>query len=98
MIKEALQLIQETAVQATECRGVFTSPDGRQVSQQTPVQGLPQAVHHLFRYVGEQAFRFNFRDLSDQGRFCQLMLQVVGKRITYRELCAIDDAGFMGIR
>jgi len=55
------------------------------------------APFHLFRYVNEQAFRFNFRDLSDQGRFAQLMLQVVGKRLTYRKLCGIEDAGFMGI-
>jgi len=55
------------------------------------------APFHLFRYVNEQAFRFNFRDLTDQGRFAQLMLQTVGKRITYRNLCGIGDAGFMGI-
>ena len=35
---------------------------------------------------------------TDAGRFAQVMLQVVGKRLTYRDLTAKDDAGFMGIR
>ena len=38
------------------------------------------------------------RAQSDAGRFAQVMLQVVGKRLTYRVLTAKDDAGFMGIR
>lgn len=53
---------------------------------------------HLNRYVVEQVFRFNFRTTSDSGRFAQAMLQVVGKRLTYRVLTAQDDAGFMGIK
>jgi transposase-like protein len=52
---------------------------------------------HLFRYVEEQAFRFNNRLKSDFERFHQALRQVVGKRLTYRQLAAIGDTGFMGI-
>lgn len=42
---------------------------------------------HLFRYVDEQAFRFNNRiDMNDGDRFVAVMKQVVGKRITYKQL------------
>lgn len=53
---------------------------------------------HLFRYCHEQGFRYNVRKLSDAARFLSLLRNVVGKRITYRELAAIGDAGFMGIQ
>jgi transposase-like protein len=43
--------------------------------------------YHLFRYVDEQAFRFNNRkDLDDAGRFSLAVSQIVGKRLTYSEL------------
>lgn len=42
---------------------------------------------HLFRYVDEQAFRFNNRkDMNDGDRFNLLVSQVVGKRLTFAEL------------
>ena len=46
---------------------------------------------HLFRYVDEQAFRFNnrkdgYRKIGDAERFNIAMSQVVGKRLTYAEL------------
>lgn len=41
---------------------------------------------HLFRYLDEQAFRFNARKDTDQGRFLRSLLSVVGKRLTYAEL------------
>lgn len=42
---------------------------------------------HLFRYVDEQAFRFNNRKPMDDGdRFSYLVRKVVGKRLTYAEL------------
>jgi transposase-like protein len=46
---------------------------------------------HLFRYVDEQAFRFNNRatrdnPLNDSDRFDAAVRQIVGKRLTYREL------------
>jgi transposase-like protein len=42
---------------------------------------------HLFRYVDEQAFRFNNRkDMNDGDRFDLAVRQIVGKRLTYAEL------------
>lgn len=46
---------------------------------------------HLFRYVDEQAFRFNNRatrdnKLNDSDRFDAAIRQIVGKRVTYKEL------------
>ncbi len=42
---------------------------------------------HLFRYVDEQAFRFNNRKpMDDAHRFTYLMRKIVGKRLTYAEL------------
>jgi len=41
---------------------------------------------HLFRYLDEQAFRFNNRESNDAGRFALVVASVVGKRLTYREL------------
>lgn len=52
--------------------------------------------YHLFRYVSEQVYRFNSRKLNDATRFWLLLNQVVGKRLTYRLLAGVDDAGFMG--
>lgn len=43
---------------------------------------------HLFRYVDEQAFRFNNRKLTDGERFTEAMRQIVGRRLTYAELTA----------
>lgn len=56
------------------------------------------APFHLERYVDEQAFRFNARRGSDASRFYQVLLSVVGKRLTWRRLTAQDDCGFMGIQ
>jgi transposase-like protein len=55
------------------------------------------APFHLFRYLDEEAWRFNERGTNDGGRFGRIMRGVTGRRITYRQLCAIDDCGFMGI-
>jgi hypothetical protein len=41
---------------------------------------------HLFRYVDEQAFRYNNRDMTDIQRFVYGMRHVVGRRLTYKEL------------
>jgi len=46
---------------------------------------------HLFRYVDEQAFRFNNRKdgdrkITDTERFDIAMSQIIGKRLTYAEL------------
>jgi len=55
------------------------------------------APFHLFRYVDEEVFRFNSRAGTDADRFHSVMQRSVGRRITFRQLCAIDGAGFMGI-
>lgn len=42
---------------------------------------------HLFRYVDEQAFRYNHRkDMTDSDRFEVLASHVVGRRLTYAEV------------
>lgn len=42
---------------------------------------------HLFRYLDEQAFRFNNRrDMNDAERFSLAISQIVGKRLTYGRL------------
>lgn len=46
---------------------------------------------HLQRYVDEEAFRFNERQLNDGQRFATVLPGVIGKRITYKEL--IGDGG-----
>ncbi len=50
---------------------------------------------HLFRYVDEQAFRFNTRKdgdhkISDGERFEMALEQIAGKRLTFAELTAKD--------
>jgi transposase-like protein len=53
---------------------------------------------HLFRYVDEQAFRFNNRKdatgkkLSDAERFNLALAQVAGKRLTFAEVTGKGDA------
>lgn len=42
---------------------------------------------HLFRYLDEQAFRYNNRkDLDDAGRFDLALSKIVGKRLTFADL------------
>jgi transposase-like protein len=41
---------------------------------------------HLFRYLDEQSFRFNGRKGTDAQRFAQVLKQIVGKRLQYKEL------------
>jgi transposase-like protein len=41
---------------------------------------------HLFRYLDEQAYRYNNRKATDAERFSGVMKQIVGKRLTYQEL------------
>jgi len=45
---------------------------------------------HLFRYLDEQAFRFNTRKLSDAARFSLTAASIFGKRLTFKELTAAD--------
>jgi transposase-like protein len=49
---------------------------------------------HLFRYLDEQAFRFNHRrEMTDADRFSMVIEQIVGRRLTYAELIGPSDAG-----
>jgi hypothetical protein len=41
---------------------------------------------HLFRYLDEQMFRFNYRHLNDGERFEAVLKQIVWRRVTYAEL------------
>jgi transposase-like protein len=41
---------------------------------------------HLFRYLDEQAFRFNERGSTDAGRFLKGIVGVIGKRLEYVKL------------
>jgi transposase-like protein len=51
---------------------------------------------HLFRYLDEQAFRYNNRkNKSDADRFSKVMSQVAGKRLTYAEVTGkVEETGF----
>ena len=45
---------------------------------------------HLFRYLDEQAFRFNTRKLTDAARFAVTAAAAFGKRLTFAQLTAAD--------
>jgi len=44
------------------------------------------APFHLFRYLDEQTFRFNNRDMADDLRFRLSLRTISGRRLTYKEL------------
>jgi transposase-like protein len=46
---------------------------------------------HMFRYLDEQAFRFNERFGNDGERFESVVKQIVNKRLTYKELTGKTD-------
>jgi hypothetical protein len=52
---------------------------------------------HLFRYVDEQAFRFNNRKANDSERFLTACASISGRRLTYNKLLGKglmrDEAG-----
>lgn len=45
---------------------------------------------HLFRYLDEQAFRYNERKGNDADRFIEAASSVFGRRLTYKELIGQD--------
>jgi hypothetical protein len=47
---------------------------------------------HLFRYLDEQAYRFNNRKMTDGERFSMAVSGVVGKRVTFDELTGKANA------
>jgi hypothetical protein len=48
---------------------------------------------HLFRYLDEQAFRFNERKDNDAGRFVKAVAGVIGKGLRYSKLIGQDGGG-----
>ena len=46
---------------------------------------------HLFRYLDEQAFRFNRRGLNDGERFKTICEGMTGKRLTYSRLIGKEE-------
>jgi transposase-like protein len=47
---------------------------------------------HLFRYLDEEAFRFNERFGTDQDRFMLALSGIVGRRVTYNQLTGKAEA------
>ena len=47
---------------------------------------------HLFRYLDEQAFRYNERKDIDSGRFQQVMKNTCGRRLTYKQMTGKTNA------
>ena len=45
---------------------------------------------HVFRYLDEQAFRFNNREANDGQRFVSVLKDIVGKRLTCHELTGAE--------
>jgi transposase-like protein len=45
---------------------------------------------HLFRYLDEQTYRFNERRKNDLERFVGVLKDVIGRRLTYKELISTD--------
>ena len=41
---------------------------------------------HLFRYLDEQAFRFNERTDTDASRFSKTLRKIAGRRLTFEQL------------
>jgi len=46
---------------------------------------------HLFRYLDEQAFRYNNRKTDDGNRFVRALSRVEGKRVTYKKLTGKEE-------
>lgn len=49
---------------------------------------------HLFRYLDEQAFRFNNRKANDSNRFIKAAQNITGKRLTLKQLTGKEPAGY----
>lgn len=42
--------------------------------------------YHLFRYLDEEAFRYNQRKLDDFSRFIAVLAHIINRRLTYKQL------------
>jgi transposase-like protein len=54
---------------------------------------------HLFRYLDEQAFRYNNRSTKDRpftnaDRFAMALTQIAGKRLTWKDLTGKEEVSF----
>ena len=47
---------------------------------------------HLFRYLDEEAFRFNTRKTTDAKRFMDVLRSIAGRRVTYAQLIGQSPA------
>jgi len=47
---------------------------------------------HLFRYLDEQVYRYNNREMNDGERFRMAVIQIVGKRLTWDNLTGKDGS------
>lgn len=47
----------------------------------------------MFRYLDEEAFRFNEREGDDADRFLNALVKVTGKRVTYKKLTGKEEIG-----
>jgi len=45
---------------------------------------------HMFRYLDEQTFRFNYRKENDGFRFAHVVSTIMNKRLTYKNLIGHD--------
>ncbi len=48
---------------------------------------------HLFRYLDEQAFRYNQRNETDADRFIRVCSSAVGRRLTWKQLIGSEGGG-----
>ena len=48
---------------------------------------------HLFRYLDEQAYRYNNRKMSEAERFDIAVKGIVGKRLTFAEVTGKEGGG-----
>lgn len=53
---------------------------------------------HPFRYIGEQAFRYNNRTMTETLRFVHVVRHFVGRRLTYKELTGRTERSNMAER
>jgi ISXO2-like transposase domain len=53
---------------------------------------------HLFRYLDEQAFRYNERKNDDGGRFLEVLNGLTGRRLTYQKVTGKDETDPAGKR
>ena len=40
----------------------------------------------MFRYLDEQSFRYNEREMTDAERFAKVLCSIGGKRLTYAQV------------